>query len=510
MAAADETLLKLMTESELPRHVLRASDGSTGPMYKLQRCPVSINEFSNYERNTILWMENGTMVLLNFFPSYSREHPNMNKPHIQLLFNHDNKEDMISFLIRGKCKESVAETATFLWDLKHERTNKSASVFIGANHRRMDMGIFQTDQFARLFDANPTRHIIFHHCTLPAEIAGVLLVRPHLVDLVLNYSKFSDDGIAFLSSIGHRQSSFGALALEESVLEESEMRVLFQHLHLFTRLELPSLPGDLFLQAITSPVESISLNVDFTKHDLSRIDFSSIDIVAEEVGLNVGVCDHVEYPTAFVVAFLRRVAQLGHFQALALRHDHPLFTKVMPEEVGKELLKALAANPQLRVLDLGREVFYSEEFWGPLNPVDNYVHWGAHLKDLLHLMEDHAALKTFKIPSYPTEQDAEYSWLRQLLRRNRNIRVIDRFEKLVTDGASIDQQYALNRFACCHEPLKGEPPSLRPTLIGTALIECAAAHIPRTASLLLRHTDVLCDLLHDAQAVDTPAEQFIL
>lgn len=85
--------------------------------------------------------------------------------------------------------------------------------------------------------------------------------------------------------------------------------------------------------------------------------------------------------------------------------------------------------------------------------------------------------------------------------------MLDRFDEVVTDGAYIDQQYALNRFANCHVPLKGQSPLLRSVLVGTALIECAAAHIPRTASLMLHHTDVLCDLLHDTEAIDTPAEQ---
>lgn len=179
----------------------------------------------------------------------------------------------------------------------------------------------------------------------------------------------------------------------------------------------------------------------------------------------------------------------------------------MHEEVGKELVRALAANQELKVLDLGREVFYNEVFWGHFNPLDNHDHWDAVMQDLLHVMDDHATLDVFQIPSYPTKHDPDYSWLRQLLRRNRNIQVLDRFNELVTDGTYIDQQYALNRFVCCHENLKEQAPSLRSVLIGAALIESAAADVPRTASLLLHHTDVLWELLRDnIEAIDTPAE----
>jgi hypothetical protein len=509
MADIDESLFKLIPESQLqPQQIMKSNDGRITPLYELRRCPISINEFHDDRSSKIVNMPNGALLVLHYTPKYISAPSTVDTPYFHLLINHDSPNDVISCLIRGRHNEMVAEATAFLWSLKHERQDKIASVLLVGKNSLFDLDAFQSSQLASLFDVNPTRRVIIFQGSLQTKIAKTFVTRPYLINLELNYSKFEDGGASFVRYLQERQSCFGALSMVgRVVLAERHMSLLCHKLHLFESLELPLLSKDHFIHALTAPVKSISLVIDFDVYDLSELDFSSFDIVAEEVKLDIWARNDGEYPEEFVVAFLQRVAELGHFKALTLLHARVCFKKAVPKSVGESLVQAVAANPKLKVLDISREVFYREIFFGEFSPVDIYEHWDAHLKDLLHLIEDHAALETLKIPTYPTKKDPNYSWLNQLLKRNKKIRVVDRFDELVTDGALIDQQYALNRFSLSHEQLKGHTPSLRSAFIGTSLVESASANIARTASLLFQHTDVLCDLVPEGEATVTPTER---
>lgn len=126
MSTFNDTLLKLIPESQLKSHlIVKWKDGGICPLHALRRYPVSIDEFREYRSLVIVWMENGIAVMIRSTPSDAdRSLRNRNTPHLQLIFDHDNLEDTITCTGRGPSNTTIAETAAFLWGLKHEEQKK--------------------------------------------------------------------------------------------------------------------------------------------------------------------------------------------------------------------------------------------------------------------------------------------------------------------------------------------------------------------------------------------------
>lgn len=100
----------------------------------------------------------------------------------------------------------------------------------------------------------------------------------------------------------------------------------------------------------------------------------------------------------------------------------------------------------------------------------------------------------FVVNDYP-RSDSEYSWLKQLLLHNHNIKVLNRRGEICTDGSSIDKFYALNRIYNGSAQVIKEPALIRHSLVAAALIENASKDFQFTALLLFQQTDVLFDFL---------------
>lgn len=117
-------------------------------------------------------------------------------------------------------------------------------------------------------------------------------------------------------------------------------------------------------------------------------------------------------------------------------------------------------------------------------------------------MDDHEGLRTFSVKEYPLRYDSNYSWLEQLLKRNRNIAVVNHSNKTITNGTSLTKLYELNRFYNTSAALVKECQPVRSWVVGTALLEGISQNLQYTALLLSHHTDVLCELLQHSNVAE--------
>ncbi len=162
----------------------------------------------------------------------------------------------------------------------------------------------------------------------------------------------------------------------------------------------------------------------------------------------------------------------------------------VPPDVARMLIYALTTNKTMQRLNL----------CGFDGKLDDYM------KDVLASLEDQPCLKRFVLTTsyYPTNLDPGFSWVKKLLKRNRKIQLVDRFQQKWNDGGEIDALHAFNRFYCDSELLLLEAPCVRSSLFTKALtVTVSSNDLQRTVLLLSHHADVLCKgLLHAMGEVD--------
>jgi hypothetical protein len=110
-------------------------------------------------------------------------------------------------------------------------------------------------------------------------------------------------------------------------------------------------------------------------------------------------------------------------------------------------------------------------------------------------MERHERLRYSKVDNYLKKADTGYALVKQLLKRNQHIALLDRNRKRMTDGEEIHQLSAINCFVRDVQGLTQDPLPLLPTLIGETLIQSASCDFRRTLLLVANHTDTLCEFV---------------
>ncbi len=351
-----------------------------------------------------------------------------------------------------------------------------------------------------MFQASPTRRVILSTGTFNAAQSVVLGTWSHPYTLKIeNTFSLDDGGTAFMDALEARTSSFGSLDfayynIERFVNDDNLERLL--KLEILEKLSLYILEEEYALLPFSTHLTALGYTINLM--DMQEADLNSLNIIAKDLNLAINL-DNVRDWDELLISFLNRVADLGHFERLCFRFyfreggAYQVDVKVVAR-VAQALVRVMNANKNLQVLDLSR--FLSALDWYP------------HMNYFLNAMKDNESLRRFKIKEYPLHEvwgedavdpdiphDPDYSWLKQLLSRNRKIRVVDLFNNICSDGWSVDALYALNRFYCGSAALLNESAWLRPLLVSTALTERASTNFQFTALLLENHTDVFCDLI---------------
>ena len=196
-----------------------------------------------------------------------------------------------------------------------------------------------------------------------------------------------------------------------------------------------------------------------------------------------------------MVSLFRRLADLGHLEELKYEFvpanagsDAVVDDRVAPDCVIQELIRTAHANSDLKVLHLDAGSAF----------------WSMHLTTILEGLKDHKGLCALRIDHTSAIESADpgFSHIRELILYNRFIDVTNGEGDFYTDGTSIDDIYALNRFYRGAVGLADDPPSERPLFVATALVEGASNDFRRSALLLSNHTDALVELVQFAQLDD--------
>jgi hypothetical protein len=276
-----------------------------------------------------------------------------------------------------------------------------------------------------------------------------------------------------------------SLTLEgETGLEEENLRFLLRS-EKVQKLTLPQLDEDIVMLPFSAKVDH--LDYEIKSSALLDGDVQSLNIVTQKLGFTIFE-EGDAFPVEATLAFLRRLATLGHFVELKIRFtfDDDEMEVEIPDCVVQEVIRTALANPKLQVLDL-------------TSCDDDIVSWERHVETLLQGLKDHKKLRTLKINVDEDAFGSDYSLLRQFLTDNRNVTVMNEEDEIYTDEADIDELYSLNRFYRGSADLVVTPSSERLSLVATALMETFSSDFQCSALLLSDHADVLYDLVHDVR-----------
>ncbi|GAX14888.1 hypothetical protein FisN_29Lh104 [Fistulifera solaris] len=463
------------------------------PMYRFRRDPSHLNEI-DWEKyhNTFLWRDNKTIIHM----SESGEFFIVPQKRVSFYILRQDKE-MLRCAVYGKTDAAIAETISFLWSLRAE---------VGGQHRQVnsllidfvvdfDVTVLTAEQLAQILDSNPTREYYLAGGVWSTQQAVIMATRPYLLDLKLGGEPFAfeDDGAAFVDALEKRQMPFGSLWItlnrnERGFSRATMERLLKLKLEILESINVTSRYEGRFLEPLTAKVKALEYIIDGRYYRPE--DFESIEISAKDLNLTWYLDETGNY-NGLLIFFLNRVAELGYLERLnlstsrsqrALDNEFPDMSEF--PAITKALVDAIAGNQKLTHLNLQDTYFM--------------CYYPPHLnfQDIFRVIENHGSLRSFTISRYP-RADPNYSWLKQLLSRNRYITVFDSCGTRCSDGSSVDQIYALNYFFCGSAELMKVSPSLRPTLLATALMESASEKYQYAALLLSDHTDVLCECLQE-------------
>ncbi|GAX18848.1 hypothetical protein FisN_26Hu150 [Fistulifera solaris] len=305
---------------------------------------------------------------------------------------------------------------------------------------------------------------------------------PDPMDLMFRGCKFEDGGTAFVNALAKRKLSYGSLRLEyPASLDDNNLQRLFQ-LNVLNYLSLPSLDNNVLqLQAFSAKVNSLDCHLDVSPEGSN---YESLEVWTKRLSVNIGSW-YGGFPIEPTLAFLQRLAQLGHFVYLKVRFPIESFDEI-PDCIAEELIRTVFANKSLQVLDL-----YTDE--------DDDVKWDSHFSRLFEGLKDHPALYRLKLAvEKPEAFGPNCIHLERLLIHNRYIGVMDDKERIYIDTPRIERLYRLNCFFCDSIDLEMEPPSIRPSLVATTLMEAASNDFHLSHILLANHADMLCELVHFA------------
>ncbi|GAX25470.1 hypothetical protein FisN_12Lu011 [Fistulifera solaris] len=216
--------------------------------------------------------------------------------------------------------------------------------------------------------------------------------------------------------------------------------------------------------------------------EADAIDLTSIDIVSRDIELGAQSKDDL-FPSGFVVSYFDRLGELGHLNALGFRF---LDATSMSTEVGGALCRVVAACPKLAQLELSYRYTYH-----------------GFIEDLFAVLETHPGLRTLRIDGYLNYRyGVRLSPLKRLLRRNRQIDVVNIPDGILRANPELKEICSTNRFFRGSQNVIGKLPSSRLALLGAAMTHNGPSDLQRTGILLNDHVDLLLEMLQD-KIVDT-------
>ncbi|GAX12888.1 hypothetical protein FisN_11Hu313 [Fistulifera solaris] len=511
-----QDVLELIPENRKtpPQKVFRRwRYGDDVPLYRLRRELTHLDDIDwEKYREFAIWRDNGTVICIceGAFDSFCYEavcfwisrvgKPNISGAIFGLVVS--DFEDFSREEINEMIDDNIAETAAFFLSLKDADGDDVRLEFDCFDEMsRFDFAAIQPEHLALMLNANPKRQFSLQNGTWSPEQAIVLATRSFPLKLKLTTSisrmkswfRFCDKGDAFLDALEKRSSPFGSLSLSflnrcDVPFSPNNMGRLLKCQ--FEKLEIGVMYPEFELLPFATETTALVYKID--SGSFQGQEFSSLRIVAKDLHLKVMIDDCYEWNwDKTLISFLKRVAQLGHFERLALSvcHWEDEFTPDYNQtrrvtKVAKALVDAIRGNPSLSCLDM--------------SDPDSLVEWGPHMKTILKALEEHSGLRSFKVKEYPRRQDPEYAWLQRLLSRNRSITVVNHENQKISNGSSIDKLYALNRIYWGSESLVKETPGLRSALVPSALTESCSNSFQFIALIWSGHSDLLCELLHGA------------
>jgi hypothetical protein len=156
---------------------------------------------------------------------------------------------------------------------------------------------------------------------------------------------------------------------------------------------------------------------------------------------------------------LDRLAELGHLERLSFEAEVGRDPSILPdfmERLPTALNRGIKGNPKLTNLTLKHDT--------------DLFDWTPYVGQIFKAMEDHTGLRTV-ILMPRTIRPSFFSSLERLLSRNRNITVLNKAGKRISNGTTVDALYALKRFLNGSVALLKETPVLRPLLVAAALTQ---------------------------------------
>lgn len=417
-------LFEIIPKDQLKREqVARWSKKHTTPTYKLCREPRTLNELELYQSSMAIWMDNETLV----YVSRDGHYPSGKgiKKYFTLTFCFELPGRKTVLEITGKSDDAIAETASFWWSL-HCPEEYHPFLLIDKKAGEFDFSVVTRKQLALMFVSNEKRRVAFMHLDMTENQSVALATRPHAIDVYFAYLSYIDGG-AFVEALQSRKLPFGSLNFPArggwTPFLDCFMKPLLQ-LDIFEKLTLPAMEDIPVLLPFSLPLKSLNYVIDSEAVSVQEI--NSLNIVAKRLAITISG-GLLSCGVDFVIAFLRRLAALGNFEHLEFSLNFFEFTPEhdLAERILKEFVRTITANKKLESLDLCQYLSFRNE----------------HLKDLFESIVEHKGLRIVKIEEYPVKLDPDYTWLKRLLSRNKDIKVRDWSVYLTMDY--IEEEIAL-------------------------------------------------------------------
>ncbi len=481
-------LLGLVPTDQLqPHQKAKWRQNTTWPTYRLLRLPNNVQEFQSYKPGVAIWRDNGT---LTYVSSRGKE-PTLDQTkkilRLALCFG-------IMCTIVGECEQAIVETADLFWNLPCTDAGESLTsrhhvlaIAVCNNSSEFNCTMIQPQQLARALQMDPKSPMQLSGLTLNTTQSVALATRPDPVNLVLlNSIRFEDGGSAFVNALQSRTSSFGTLRLSTHK-DNSGDQLCFDHAVLKRLFQTKTIERLEIIGAINDHEDLIPVLFSSSIQRIQRY-FSKQGYDQEVVVL---LPRHVLLKLFWSNQFPRDsifwdLSHLDHMNAPHLTVHIQSRTLPIPDSIFRELFRFIAAQDNLQSLDWDVE----------LNSVER-------LEGLLSVVENHKTLHNLRLHVYSLELDPDYSMLVRMLSRNRSIRFprdlsgtgwLEQFMRAPSSGI-----ISLNRFYRGSASLGRAAQSIRPTLVGTSLIQSASGIFQRSALLLANHTDALCQLLFQGE-----------
>lgn len=444
--------------------------------FTLLRKPRNLEEILKHKHRMAIWRDNDT---LTYVISFDSEDLPDTKKHVLSLYFGDQRLEM---LIVGDTHDAVAETAAFFMELEEATDDLS---FLRISNWREGFFDFRAAGplcFTQMFEPAPLLEVELRDLTLNSVQSAVLASRPHPTRLKLLDCSIEDAGTALVDALQQRETSLGSFSdLWYTSLSDDNLKRLLK-IKMIEHLELPFLERELTFLPFSAQMDSLTYNI--CSETLSQSLGFDADIVIEANKLSIDISfDSGSFPTELTLSILRRLAILGPSELTFSFRGKVAFNNSIPNAVPQELIRAIHANRNLKVLNLcapGKD-------------------WDPHVETLFKCLKDHKGLWTFKINVSDSAFGPDFSHLRELLSHNRYIKVVDESGKVYSDGLLIDKLYSFNSFYRGSVDLAVQPPLQRPLLVATALTESALNDFHRSALLLSDHIDAFYELISFAQ-----------